>query len=39
VLNDINIIKLTMDIADLFLVKFPSTIGDILSGNTTRNKK
>lgn len=39
VLNDINIIKLTMDIADLFLVKYPSTIGDILSGNSKRKKK
>lgn len=35
VLNDINIIKLTMDIADLFLVKYPSTISDILRGNST----
>jgi hypothetical protein len=39
VLNDINIIKLTMDIADLFLVKYPFTIGNILGGNTTKKKK
>ena len=36
VLNDINMIKLTIDIADLFLVKYPNTVGDILGAN---NKK
>ena len=36
VLNDVNIIKLTIDIADLFLVKYPNTVGDILGAN---NKK
>lgn len=30
VLNDINMIKLTIDVADLFLVKYPNTIGDFL---------
>ncbi|MBU3010618.1 hypothetical protein KO506_04345 [Polaribacter vadi] len=30
VLNDINMIKLTIDVADLFLVKYPNTIGNIL---------
>ncbi|WP_091890871.1 hypothetical protein [Polaribacter sp. KT25b] len=39
VLDDINMIKLTMDIADLFLVKYPSTIGDILIGSTSKKKK
>ena len=39
VLNDINIIKLTMDIADLFLVKYPVTIGDFFGSNTTKKKK
>ena len=36
VLNDINMIKLTIDMADLFLVKYPNTIGNIMGGN---NKK
>lgn len=33
VLNDINMIKFTIDVADLFLVKYPNTIGDILGAN------
>mgnify|MGYP003668482789 FL=1 len=37
VLNDINLIKLLMDISDLFLIKFPSTLHGIL--NTNQNKK
>ena len=32
VLNDIDMIKLSIDIADLFVVKYPNTIGDIFSG-------
>jgi hypothetical protein len=39
VMNDVNMIKLTMDIAGLFLVKYPSTISDIFRGNSKRNKK
>ena len=39
VLNDIGMIKLTIDIADLFVVKYPSSIGDILNGGKIRNKK
>ncbi|MFK8060057.1 MAG: hypothetical protein AB8B78_08210 [Polaribacter sp.] len=35
VLSDIGMIKLTLDVADLFLVKYPNTIGDLL-GNTSR---
>lgn len=38
VLNDINIIKLTLDISDLFMVKYPNTIGDFLFSNK-KNKK
>ena len=38
VLNDINMIKLTIDVADLFLVKYPNTIGSFLDGNN-QNKK
>jgi hypothetical protein len=38
VLNDINLIKLTIDVADLFLVKYPKTIGDVLGGNSSKKK-
>ena len=37
VLNDVDMIKLTLDIADLFVVKYPNTVGDILTGGKTRN--
>ena len=30
VLNDIAMIKLSIDLADLFVVKYPNTIGDLL---------
>ena len=33
VLNDINIIKLSIEVADLFLVKYPNAVGDILGAN------
>lgn len=38
VLNDVGAIKLTIDIADLFVVKYPNTIADLLIGknNTTK---
>lgn len=39
VLNDINMIKLTIDVADLFLVKYPNTIGDILGANNQTKKE
>ncbi|PQJ71803.1 MULTISPECIES: hypothetical protein [Polaribacter] len=40
VLSDIGMIKLTLDIADLFLVKYPNTIGDLLNnGNNNSNHK
>ena len=32
VLNDVGKIQLTLDIADLFVVKYPNTIGDLLNG-------
>ncbi len=38
VLNDVNMIKLTIDIADLFLVKYPNTVGDILGANNKKKK-
>ena len=34
VINDISLIKLSIDLADLFVVKYPSTIGEFL---TTEN--
>lgn len=39
VLNDINMIKLTLDVADLFVVKYPNTIGDFFSENNTKEKR
>ena len=38
VLSDIGMIKLTLDVADLFLVKYPNTIGDILGSNHSNSK-
>ncbi len=38
VLNDIGMIKLTLDVADLFVVKYPTTIADLLSGGKPNNK-
>ena len=38
VLNDVAIIKLGIDIADLFVVKYPNTIGDILMGGLASDK-
>ena len=37
VLSDIGMIKFTLDIADLFLVKYPNTIGDLLSNNNNNS--
>ena len=36
VLNDVNMIKLSIDVADLFLVKYPKTFGSILEGNCSK---
>ena len=38
VLNDVAMIKLSIDMADLFVVKFPNTIGDLLGGGFSKNK-
>lgn len=38
VLSDIGMIKLTLDVADLFLVKYPNTIGDIFGSNKGNSK-
>lgn len=32
VLNDVAMIKLSIDMADLFVVKYPSAMGDLLMG-------
>ncbi len=37
VMNDISFIKLSIDFADLFVVKYPNTIGSFLSSE--KNKK
>ncbi len=40
VLNDVAMIKLSIDIADLFVVKYPNTIADLLGGGSaSENKK
>lgn len=39
VLNDVAMIKLSIDVADLFVVKYPNAIGDLLNGGAMRNKK
>ncbi|MDG3580954.1 hypothetical protein [Galbibacter pacificus] len=31
VMEDVNMIKLTLDVADLFMIKYPDTINDILN--------
>ncbi|QXP73498.1 hypothetical protein RRF68_11235 [Tenacibaculum sp. HL-MS23] len=38
VLNDVAMIKLSIDIADLFVVKYPSTIADLLGGGASKNE-
>jgi len=39
VINDISLIKLSIDIADLFVVKYPSTIGEFLDTEPQPIKK
>ncbi|MDD7914929.1 hypothetical protein [Polaribacter ponticola] len=39
VLNDVNMIKLTIDVADLFLVKYPNTIGTFFLEIVKRQRK
>ncbi|WP_335964655.1 hypothetical protein [Galbibacter sp. PAP.153] len=31
IMEDIDMIKLTLDVADLFMIKYPDTINDILN--------
>ena len=39
VLNDVGMIKLTLDVADLFVVKYPNTIGSLLTLNEKKDSK
>ena len=39
VLNDVGMIKLTLDVADLFMVKYPNTIGSFLTLNEKKESK
>jgi len=39
VLNDVAMIKFTIEMADLFVVKYPNTIGDLLMGGKASEKK
>ncbi|WP_428741273.1 hypothetical protein [Tenacibaculum sp.] len=39
VLNDVAMIKLSIDMADLFVVKYPNTIVDLLNGGTQKIDK
>jgi hypothetical protein len=39
VINDIGMIKLTIDVADLFVIKYPNTIESLLTLNTKKDKK
>ena len=38
VLNDVAMIKLSIDLADLFVVKYPSTIIDLIGGGSSNTK-
>ncbi|WP_417800275.1 hypothetical protein [Tenacibaculum sp.] len=39
VLNDVAMIKLSIDMADLFVVKYPNTIIDLIGGTEPKKKK
>ncbi|RKF04717.1 hypothetical protein C8N26_0105 [Tenacibaculum lutimaris] len=39
VLNDVAMIKLSIDMADLFVVKYPNTIIDLMGGGKAQDKK
>ncbi len=38
VLNDVAMIKLSIDVADLFVVKYPNVVADLLNGGGTPEK-
>lgn len=39
VINDVGMIKLSIDVADLFVIKYPNTIESLLTLNTKKDKK
>ncbi|WP_298367937.1 hypothetical protein [uncultured Lutibacter sp.] len=39
IINDISLIKLSIDMADLFVVKYPNTIGEFLDTDNKNTKK
>lgn len=39
VLNDIGMIKLTLDVADLFVIKYPGTFGSFLTLKENKENK
>jgi hypothetical protein len=39
VINDVGMIKLTIDVADLFVIKYPNTIESLLTLNAKKDKK
>lgn len=39
VLNDVAMIKLSIDVADLFVVKYPNTIVDLLNAPDSEKKE
>ncbi|MFY0603807.1 MAG: hypothetical protein JXQ93_07635 [Flavobacteriaceae bacterium] len=39
VINDIGMIKLSIDVADLFVIKYPNTIESFLTLSTKKDKK
>ncbi len=38
VLDDVAVIKLTIDMADLFMVKLPSTVVDLMGGGEDKDR-
>lgn len=39
VINDVAMIKLSIDVADLFVIKYPNTVESLLTLNTKKKKK
>lgn len=39
VINDVAMIKLSIDVADLFVIKYPNTVESLLTLNTKKKKE
>ncbi len=39
VINDVAMIKLSIDVADLFVIKYPNTVESLLTLNTKKKRK